>query len=129
MTKTIKDVMSAQVHTINADLDLQTAQKMMEKYQIRHLPVLENKELIGVISERDIQIMAKNLNAMHDLKVEEVCSTDLYSTSADASLFEVSTHMAEEKIGSAVVVDEDDHVIGIFTTTDALSALAASLSQ
>lgn len=129
MNTMIKDVMSAQVHTINAKLDLQTAQDLMKKYKIRHLPVLEDKELIGVISERDIQIMQKNFHAMKDLKVEEVCSTDLYTTSADASLFDVSKHMAEEKIGSAVIVDENEHVIGIFTTTDALSALANSLSS
>jgi acetoin utilization protein AcuB len=49
---------------------------------------------------------------------------DPYSVSADASLASVATKMAERKYGSAVVV-QGERVIGVFTTIDALKALAS----
>jgi CBS domain-containing protein len=47
-----------------------------------------------------------------------------YSVPVDAPLAEVCTAMADEKYGAALVVDRKGHLLGIFTTTDALRALA-----
>ena len=49
-----------------------------------------------------------------------------YSVAPDASLREVARTMAERKCGSAIVV-EGERVVGVFTTTDALRALATLL--
>ncbi len=51
-----------------------------------------------------------------------------YTVSPDAPLRDVARTMAEQKFGSAVVVDGDE-VTGVFTTTDALRALAAVLGE
>jgi acetoin utilization protein AcuB len=49
-----------------------------------------------------------------------------WTVTAQTPLVDVATHMAEEKLGSAVVL-ENDKVVGVFTTTDGMRALAALL--
>ena len=57
---------------------------------------------------------------------EDAMSQDCYAVTPESSLARVAEHMAEHKIGSAVVMEEGK-VIGLFTTTDALNMLAKSI--
>jgi acetoin utilization protein AcuB len=61
------------------------------------------------------------------LLVEEAMSPGPFAVAPDAPLADVAREMAERKYGSAVIM-EGDKVIGVFTTTDALAALAALLA-
>jgi predicted transcriptional regulator len=62
--------------------------------------------------------------------VDEAMAEEPWTVTADAALAHVAATMAERKIGTAVVVDDrdPDQVVGVFTTTDALRALAALAS-
>jgi acetoin utilization protein AcuB len=101
------------------------AQEKMRVHDVRHLPVLEGGRLAGVLSQRDAYFI-ETLAGVDPAKVavEEAMSVDVYSVSADTRLSEVATTMAEHKYGCAVVT-EGSHVVGIFTTVDALRALVA----
>ena len=55
--------------------------------------------------------------------------SDPYVAGSRTPLFEVTEKMASEKIGSAVVIDDEDQVLGIFTTTDALELLTEMLQE
>ncbi len=60
------------------------------------------------------------------VRVDEAMTREAFTVGPRASLVRVARHMAERKHGSAVVV-ERGRVVGIFTTTDALDALAVLL--
>ena len=120
--------MTAQPHTIGDDQSLAVARERMHHNGVRHLPVLHGGHLVGVVSTRDIAIV----ESFPDVKIEAVTVDDAMSESpwtvqAQTDLGEVAAAMAERRIGTAIVVDPDepDHVVGVFTTTDALRALAA----
>lgn len=124
----IASVMTPAPHTIGRDQSLATAHALMREHGIRHLPVLEGGKLVGLLSERDLHFV----ETLRDVdpasaKVEEAMSSDVYVTSAGETLEEVAAHMAEHKIGSAVVL-EAGHVVGIFTTNDALRVIAGAVS-
>lgn len=104
---------------------LEQALDLMNEHQIRHLPVLRGDTLVGLVSERDLALVETLVpDSWQTLAVAEAMSTGPYAVAPDAPLGRVARDMADAKYGSAVVVDAAGHIVGIFTTTDALDALA-----
>lgn len=125
----IKDYMSSHVHSIGADQKLSHAHEVMRMHHIRHLPVLQGGKLVGIISERDVFWMETLKDGEGDeMLIEEGMTPLPYSVSPEAPLAEVAREMAENKYGAAVVISGGD-VVGVFTTVDALRALATTLSE
>lgn len=126
---TISKYMTTQPHTINSQLTLAQAEKVMNEYRIRHLPVLEGGKLIGVLSDRDIKMVSsfKDVDPTR-VTVEEACTFDPITVSPNAPLDEVVSLMAEKRIGSVLVVD-NHKLVGIYTWVDALRAFYEILHQ
>jgi acetoin utilization protein AcuB len=125
----VGDLMTASPHTIGRGLTLQDADQMMKKHDIRHLPVLDGGALVGVISDRDVQV----IGSMSELDpscilVEDAMSASPWTVARETPLLDVARTMAEKKLGSAVVV-ENNRVIGVFTTTDGMKCLAELLAR
>lgn len=127
MSETIRDVMTESPHTIGKAQTLDKASQVMREHGIRHLPVLDGGELLGILSNRDVYLI-ETLQDVDPEKVtvEEAMSADPYAVAPDAVLKDVVGQMAEHKYGAAVVM-EGRKVIGIFTTIDALRVLATRL--
>jgi acetoin utilization protein AcuB len=125
----IKDWMTPSPHSVGKDQPLAVAHSLMQKHELRHLPVLEQGRLIGILSQRDLYFLESidGVNVETD-PVAEAMSQDVYSVGADARVEAVIAAMAEHKYGCAVIVDRAK-VLGIFTTTDALEMLAACLTE
>jgi len=123
---TVGDVMTPQPLTIGREQKLITAHKMMAENGIRHLPVLEHGDLVGVLSQRDLYFVETiaGVDKWKD-KVDDAMSGDARTFPPEASLASVAKAMTEDKLGCAVVV-ERGRVVGIFTAMDALSLIAAS---
>jgi acetoin utilization protein AcuB len=124
---TVQKYMTYVPQSIGFDQTIAQARAYMRKLHIRHLPVLKGGELIGVITDRDINlVLGFNDTDADTLKVEEAFTPDPYFTSPTTLLSEVVAHMAEKKYGCALVVD-NHKLVGIFTETDAYKALAELL--
>jgi acetoin utilization protein AcuB len=123
----IEQFMTRSPHTIGQDQTLIRAHGVMREHAIRHLPVLDGGKLVGLVSQRDLEFIEslKNVDP-YEVEVSEAMSQDTYTVSPAADLREVATQMAHHKYGSAVVMNKGD-VVGVFTTTDALRALAEVL--
>jgi acetoin utilization protein AcuB len=119
----ISEHMARYPHVIPPDLGIKDALDMMRELGIRHLPVLQDERLVGVVSERDLKA-AVGLPEVKTLNVGDVMKRDVFVASANMQLSEVASEMAEGKLGSAIIVDAGGNVTGIFTTTDALRILA-----
>lgn len=119
----IRHFMTPTPHSVGRDQPLSVAHERMRKYGIRHLPVLDAGKLAGVLSQRDA-LLVETLRDVDPATtpVEDAMSTDVYVAAPDTPLREVAIAMLDHKYGCAVVV-EANHVVGIFTTVDALRAL------
>ncbi len=122
--KTIADYMTKSPHSIGKDQPLAQAHHVMRDHNIRHLPVLHGGHLVGILSDRDLAFV-ENLKDVDASKVlvEEAMTATPYCVKKTALLGQVAREMADHRYGSAVVM-ENDHVVGVFTTVDALRALA-----
>jgi acetoin utilization protein AcuB len=126
--KLIKDAMTAFPYTIGDDQPLEAAKIEMARHNIRHLPVLHGGVCVGLLSDRDIKLAyAVEPDKASRIKIKDACAGDVYTVATGEPLGAVAAHMAQLGIGSAVVVDEREKVVGIFTTTDACRALSEVL--
>jgi len=124
----IKKYMTTGVQTIGDDQPMAVAHRMMREQHIRHLPVLHQGKLVGIVTDRDLHLVETLQDVdPKNIAVSEAMTPEPYVVSPDASLDEVVSTMATKKYGSAVVSDHG-HVVGIFTTVDACSAFAELLS-
>lgn len=116
---TVENYMTATPHAINSEAAVEEATKLMDKIMVRHLPVMKNGRVFGVVSDRDIRHTSINPRMT---KVSEICEDHAFEVPPWTPVDEVAKTMAERKIGSALIID-DEKLVGIFTTTDALKAL------
>jgi len=121
--------MSTNPHSIGVDQSLGAAVALMDNHKIRHLPVLNNGKVVGILTDRDIKF-ALSFSETHpnEMKVADVAREEVYVVSPEAKLDEVVLHMATRKLGSAVVID-NQKLVGIFTAIDGLKALSELLGE
>ncbi len=121
---TVHEYMSVAPVVVASDRTLAEAHRLMRERSIRHLPVVDHGRLVGIVSQRDLYLLEtlRGIDPGTDV-VAEAMSREPYAVPPDAPIEEVAAAMASSKFGCAVVVDRGA-VIGLFTTVDALRALA-----
>lgn len=125
--KTIGDVMTRGPVTIPADLTLADAAERMHDYGIRHLPVIDQGHVVGLISERDIAVITGIPGVdRNKVAVTEAMSSHPYIVAPDSPVEDVVRTMHERKLGSAVVM-QNGELVGIFSVIDALAVLLFKL--
>jgi acetoin utilization protein AcuB len=126
---TVRQYMTPSPCTVPRDQAVTVAHRLMREHGIRHLPVMDGEAVVGVLSERDI-LLVESLPGVNptDMRVEEAMAPDPYEVTPDAPLAEVVATLLQRRIGSAIIVD-DGRVAGVFTTVDALRALAELLAK
>lgn len=128
-SQVIADYMTALPTSIGLEQTLASARERMHHLDCRHLPVLHGGRLVGVLSERDIAVVESLGNVdVAEVKVDEAMTAEPYTVAPGTPLLDVAREMAEHKYGAAVVM-EGDALRGIFTTTDAMAALASVLER
>ena len=117
----IKNLMSEDLITIDKDQNLSDALKLLRKHNVSRLPVTNNKELVGIISERDIadKLGSSKYESMpaSRLHISSVMVKDVITVPSIMQLDEVAGIMLEKGIGSVPVMD-DDKMIGIVSKAD-----------
>lgn len=109
--------------TADEQSSIEELNRLMKEHGIRHLPICRDEKIVGIVSERDLKVVAGlDLNEKVLIRAADIMARDPVSVNSDARLDEVAFEMSKRKIGS-VIVNEGDTLLGIFTVTDALNAL------
>ena len=118
-------------HAVESEASILTARSMMERFNIRHLPVTEKGELFGIVSDRDIGIalsLGQHIPDESQILVGDACTVEPYAVDVEEKLDQVVLTMARKHIGSALIL-EGGSLVGIFTTTDACKFLGEFLQS
>lgn len=124
----IQKYMSVDPVSIEADKAIVDAENLMKDHGIRHLPVMEGHEVVGILSDRDIKLAKSIVKAAEAIQIKHVCHSDVYSVDPDTPIDTVVETMAEHQYGSAIVI-QNGRLVGIFTTVDACRTLAEITRQ
>lgn len=114
--------MTSNPHRIGSHERLDAARSLMLQHGIHHLPVVEDDRLVGIVSDRDLAMMAS------DDRVGEAMTRDVATVTQAAGLDEVVNLMEAGKFGS-VVITGDAGIEGIFTVTDVVRAFGDFLRR
>ncbi len=126
---TVRDLMTRNPTTLDRNETLDLAESIMNLGRIRHMPVVDDGKVVGIVSQRDMFRSAlitslgfgrKTTGAlMKTIKIKEIMTEKVVTISPDASIKEAARQMMEKKIGCLPVL-EGDRLVGIVTETDML---------
>lgn len=117
----VEEWMTRNVVCITQDKTIQDCVDLMKKHSIRHLPVVQDGRLIGLVTEGDLrQVFLASL--IEELTITDVMIRDPITVSPDTEIEDAARVIYYNKIGGLPVVDEDDKVLGIITVADILAA-------
>ena len=120
----VKDLMSSPVITVLKNETLKQISQIMSKNKFGSVVVTdENRELLGIVTERDIVTRVTALNLCpREVKAEDIMSYPVIKTAPDKDIKEAANLMNEHRIRRLVVV-EKGKTIGIITTRDIFSQI------
>jgi acetoin utilization protein AcuB len=124
----VKNWMSQPAITVDADAGAEEAFRLTKRHQIHMLPVMQNGQLVGIVTDRDIHsISASDVflekigearNLLSDLKVKEIMTPDPVTILYDYTLEETVEKFLVHGISGLPVVDAHREVIGVITKSD-----------
>jgi acetoin utilization protein AcuB len=128
---TVKSVMTPFPHAVSLDAPLSAAREFLTEHHIRHLPVVDNGRLVGIVTDRDIKLLLGpdfDYPPESELSVRDAYVEDAYIVDLNTPLDGVLATMAERRLGSAVVTRKGQ-LAGVLTATDVCRAFARFLRE
>jgi acetoin utilization protein AcuB len=131
----ISDMMRKTVITAPANLSLAQAQRRMQEYRVRHLPVMAGSRLVGLLTDRDLRDALPS--AVTTLSLDEVAqhletitidtcmTTPIQTIASSAEATEAAQHLLDHHYGCLPVVD-DGALVGIVSELDLLRGFLAA---
>jgi CBS domain-containing protein len=119
VTVLIKDIMTREVATVGPNVSLMLAARSMRHHGVGCLPVVEDKRLVGMLTDRDIVLraVADGLDAVHAV-VREAMSAGAIACSVDDAVDRAQDLMAANRVKQLPVVDRRDRLVGLIALGD-----------
>lgn len=124
----VKNSMTREVVTLSPQATAGEALALCREKRIRHLPILEEGHLVGIVSDRDLRSATPALDdparaeALGEILVSEVMAREVATARPDDPIEEAANAMREKKVGCLPVLEEDA-LVGIVTSSDVMEAL------
>lgn len=130
----IKNWITREVVTIEPEASVKKAFGLLKSMGIRHLPVVKDGVLKGIVTDRDLRRpklsdVFKTWDELYrlndEIQVEDIMASPVLTILEDATIQEAAEKMAHKRIGALPVVDTQGKLVGVITESDILRAFAA----
>ena len=131
----VKDWMSKNVITVDANDSMFDAAKTMKENDIRMLPVMKKGKLVGIVTDRDLKRASASdattleihelMYFLSKIKLKEIMTKDPITIPSDYTMEEAAEVLLENKISGVPVVDDRGHVVGVITQTDLFKVIVS----
>jgi CBS domain-containing protein len=122
----LQEIMNTEVRTIEPDASAEEARESMRLYDIRHLVVMEGKDVVGVLSERDLGGRRGTTPGVES--VLELMSPQIITARPSTSVKEAANLLRGYGVGCLPVM-EKGKLMGIVTVTDLLELIGRGLEK
>ncbi len=130
----VSHIMTKNVVTVNVSDSLDVAERVLRKNHIRHIPVVDDHKLVGMLSLTDLLRVsfvdsygeeegAVDAAVFNMLTVPQIMVSNPKSIREDQTIKEVAEVLASEEYHALPVVDAQGDLVGIATTTDLIKYL------
>lgn len=128
--RVVADIMTRNIITLREEENLLSIQDGMERFSLRHLPVVDGEKLVGLITHRDILrfthscLRNRSIDRAIDTKKQEeifvasVMTRKVKTVSPDTPLKRAAKILVDNRIGCLPVVEADNKLVGIITEHD-----------
>lgn len=121
---TVAQMMTTHVKTMFADESISLADWEMALGEMRHLPVIDReRRVVGMLSDRDLSRAREKA-----VPIVSVMTREVKTIRADAAAVDAADMLLEYKRGALPVVDAEDRLVGIVTSTDFIELARRALS-
>jgi CBS domain-containing protein len=119
MGKSIKEVMTSNLATVESNASVVEAAQLMRDENTGIVPVVEKGGLVGTVTDRDIvvRLIAEGRDPQ-SVTVREIASTDLVTVDPQQDLDEALRLMASYQVRRLPVVEEDGRLVGVVSQAD-----------
>jgi acetoin utilization protein AcuB len=136
----VRDWMSPDPVAVEPTTSVREARHLLRYYGVRHLPVVQRERVVGIISDRDVRIDDASLTLLAEAShldevtglgrpVELVMTAPPHTIGPDEPIEAAARTMLSRRISALPVVDEDQRLVGMITTTDCLLASLSPVRQ
>jgi acetoin utilization protein AcuB len=127
----VRDWMTGNLVTLSPEASVAEALTLCRERRIRHIPIVEEGRLVGIVSDRDLGDAspalgdAERASTLQEIRLGNVMTREVSTTVPQDPIENVAQEMYELKIGSLPVVAEEDEekLLGIVTSSDVMRAL------
>ncbi|MCS7035896.1 MAG: CBS domain-containing protein [Saprospiraceae bacterium] len=120
MNETIDTIMSTKLITLTPDDTLGKAREILMTKRIHHLPVVEGKKLVGMITAWDMFKIGKSADEYQHTKVRDVMTTKLATLEPHQHIGAAAEVLMEHLFHAIPIVNDEGHLVGIITSYDIL---------
>ncbi len=125
----VRSHMSKNPITINRNRVYSDAFDVMEKGNLHHIPVVDEKDrIVGILTQRDLHLAAQYFKEA-PVEVSEVMHSPVVTISQDELLADAARKMVDHRLGALPVVDGEHRLTGIITEVDMLRVLTNVLDR
>jgi CBS domain-containing protein len=134
----IAEVMTRSVVTLTPEQTLRDAVELLRSKHIRHLPVVEDSRLIGIVTDRDVKRATPSLlsgvdrdeydRVLDETKIAQIMTREPMTVTPETGLKAVVKFFIDRKVGALPVVS-DSRLVGIVTEIDLLKVFHGMLKD
>jgi CBS domain-containing membrane protein len=124
----VRDLMTHEVVTLFEEDNLEGVEDGMKRFRFRHLPVVDDGKLVGLVTHRDLLAMSassldpfgaeKTKRLQQGVFVRDVMRRDVLTVREETTLLEAGKLLWEKKLGCLPVTSDDGRLLGIITQAD-----------
>ncbi len=132
----VAEVMTPHPRSVQIDQKLSDVRAALADYRIHHLPVVDGKRLVGIISITDLLEFGFRPRDTHEdldeyldeqFSIEQIMQKDVVTIPSNSTVRDAAQTLMTGTLHAAPVVDDDHNLVGIVTSTDLISYLVSEL--
>jgi CBS domain-containing protein len=135
----VSEIMTREVVTLLEEDNLQNVAGGLEHFRFHHIPVIDDRKVVGILSQRDIlratvsgvdtgaAARTREARFLEQTFIRDVMKTDVVTARPDETIKAAAKRMLAHRFAALPVVDGDDNLVGIVTEHDILRTIANEL--